>query len=1017
MSNQIVISSGAKVRSLEGVLTGTAGIVNSVPLGGANGVATLDALGKVPLSQLPASVVTYLGTWNAATNTPTLTNGVGDTGDLYICNVAGTVNFGAGPITFAVGDWVIYSGTEWQKSAGASGTVTSVALTESGDALTITGSPITTSGTINIGFAGTGSQYIKGDGTLATFPTTIDQAKRLITEVYNSTGATLTKGTVVYINGGQGNLPTVTKAQANNDANSAQTYGVVQDDITNNNNGFVVVLGSLTDLDTSAYVVGTQLYLSGTTAGAWTSTKPSAPIHLVYVAIVVRSHPTQGVVEVRIQNGYELDELHDVAISAPVNNQGIFYNSSNDLWENKSIATALGYTPANDALVVKLAGTQTITGQKTFSTTLFGTSAEFSSSILSPIVSILDSSTYTKVVRLQTLAATNRDVYFPDLNGTVTLLEGSQTFTGSKTFGGAVSFNFAGSSPIVNYGLSLVKGNTPPVTSGAWSNIYASSGNNNLTIIDTNNTSVLQFQGSSSYTYTFPAATGTIALTSNLSSYVPYTGATTNVDLGINSLATTGSISANNGTFIGAGSLAGQVILKWGSGFNSIASYSGIGGISGGFYLNTNIAGATKVALFDLSGLTNSTQRTFTFPDASGTIALTSQLTNGTVTSVTVGTGEAGTNVSANVATSTTTPVITINIPIASATNTGKLSNTDWTTFNNKLNLTGGTLTGALNGTSAVFSSTIDGTIINSTSNAFRLNGNNALSLVTLNSQSVVKINAAGFWGVQLVGANDQGIVINNTGNVGIGTSSPNANLEVSVSNTIGSFARFRLNSPYYNNWDILNDSGLAFIRGTSEYMRITSGGEVLIGGTSTTGSGLTIYNSNVGGTGTEIRCTATSGNNVVMYARMAVSGTTSNYFFAAQDNTQDKIYIYGNGNVVNRNNSYGTLSSDIKLKQDILDANSQWDDIKNLRVVNFRYIDDVERDGEAALKQIGFIAQEVEQVSPSLVYETKSPESEDTWKSIKTSIIHLKALKALQEAMSKIEQLEAKVSALENKS
>ena len=85
------------------------------------------------------------------------------------------------------------------------GTVTSVAITESGDALTITGSPITTSGTINIGFAGTGAQYIKGDGTLATFPTTIDQAKNLITEIYNNTGATLTKGTIVYITGGQGN--------------------------------------------------------------------------------------------------------------------------------------------------------------------------------------------------------------------------------------------------------------------------------------------------------------------------------------------------------------------------------------------------------------------------------------------------------------------------------------------------------------------------------------------------------------------------------------------------------------------------------------------------------------------------------------------------------------------------------------------------------------------------------------------------------------------------------------------
>ena len=170
MSNQIVISSGAKLRNLNGVITGTTGVLDSVPLGGANGVATLDSSGKVPVSQLPSSVVTYLGTWNAATNTPTLANGTGDAGDMYLCNVAGTVNFGAGPITFAVGDWVLYGSGTWQKSNGQNGTVTSVAVTESGDALTITGSPITTSGTINIGFAGTSAQYVAGDGSLITFP-------------------------------------------------------------------------------------------------------------------------------------------------------------------------------------------------------------------------------------------------------------------------------------------------------------------------------------------------------------------------------------------------------------------------------------------------------------------------------------------------------------------------------------------------------------------------------------------------------------------------------------------------------------------------------------------------------------------------------------------------------------------------------------------------------------------------------------------------------------------------------
>jgi hypothetical protein len=171
MSQQIQITGGAKVRNLEGVLTGTSGVVNSLAINVPNGIPQLDGSGKILVNQLPNSVMEYKGSWNAATNTPTLTNGTGNAGDVYLCEVAGTVNFGAGPIAFFVGDQVVYSGSIWQRASGATGTVTSVAVTESGDALTITGSPITTSGTINIGFTGNSGQYVNGAGGLTTFPT------------------------------------------------------------------------------------------------------------------------------------------------------------------------------------------------------------------------------------------------------------------------------------------------------------------------------------------------------------------------------------------------------------------------------------------------------------------------------------------------------------------------------------------------------------------------------------------------------------------------------------------------------------------------------------------------------------------------------------------------------------------------------------------------------------------------------------------------------------------------------
>lgn len=83
--------------------------------GEADGYAPLDGNAKVPLANMPASVFTYKGAWNAATNTPELADGVGTSGDTYRVTNAGSVDFGAGAISFAVGDKAIYNGTLWEK--------------------------------------------------------------------------------------------------------------------------------------------------------------------------------------------------------------------------------------------------------------------------------------------------------------------------------------------------------------------------------------------------------------------------------------------------------------------------------------------------------------------------------------------------------------------------------------------------------------------------------------------------------------------------------------------------------------------------------------------------------------------------------------------------------------------------------------------------------------------------------------------------------------------------------------
>ena len=105
---------------------GTAATKNA---GSALGVATLDSGGKIPTSQLPAGVFTYAGTWNASTNTPTLANGTGVSGTIYQVSTAGTVNFGAGNVTFTQNDWVIYNGSIWEVSPGNDGVYQVAGLT------------------------------------------------------------------------------------------------------------------------------------------------------------------------------------------------------------------------------------------------------------------------------------------------------------------------------------------------------------------------------------------------------------------------------------------------------------------------------------------------------------------------------------------------------------------------------------------------------------------------------------------------------------------------------------------------------------------------------------------------------------------------------------------------------------------------------------------------------------------------------------------------------------------------
>jgi hypothetical protein len=174
-----------------------------------------------------------------------------------------------------------------------------------------------------------------------------------------------------------------------------------------------------------------------------------------------------------------------------------------------------------------------------------------------------------------------------------------------------------------------------------------------------------------------------------------------------------------------------------------------------------------------------------------------------------------------------------------------------------------------------------------------------------------------------------------------------------------------------------------------TERMRIGSDGRINMFAGS--GSSLEVANSNAAGT-----------TNYIMIGRhssIAINGGTTSYV------------VYTNGNVQNSNNSYGAIS-DIKLKENIVDANSQWDDLKALQVRNYNF-----KEGQTHT-QIGLVAQEVELVSPGLVSESPDRDEEGNdlgtvTKSVNYSVLYMKAVKALQEAMERIEALEADVAAL----
>lgn len=221
---------------------------------------------------------------------------------------------------------------------------------------------VTPNGTLAVGgtewndTVGVSQTLLKGGSV--TLKNGVDLVARVVNKVSPNTTLTKAAYQVVKISGAQGQRLAVNLAQANNDNNSADTLGVVTETIAPNQEGFIMTVGQLEGINTTGslqgetWADGNVLYLSPTVAGRITNVKPTgATGHIVIIGYVEYAHANNGKIYVKIMNGWELDELHNVYINTGTlaNNDALIYESSTQLWKNKTIATALGFTPENVA--------------------------------------------------------------------------------------------------------------------------------------------------------------------------------------------------------------------------------------------------------------------------------------------------------------------------------------------------------------------------------------------------------------------------------------------------------------------------------------------------------------------------------------------------------------------------------------------------------------------------------------------------------------------------------------------
>jgi len=410
----------------------------------------------------------------------------------------------------------------------------------------------------------------------------------------------------------------------------------------------------------------------------------------------------------------------------------------------------------------------------------------------------------------------------------------------------------------------------------------------------------------------------------------------------------------------------------------SIITGGGVG-IAKALYVGTtaNVAGAvTLQSTLGITGVVTLTAQPI-LSSLTATKPVFTDASKGLVSTGTLGADQGGTGVANNVA--------------ATVTSSGNFAFTR-------------TLTGATNVT------------LPTTGTLATLAGTETLTNKTLTTPVISSLSSAAATALTLQSAGTTAITVSTSQNVGIGTASPTQKLQVAGNVFVSAGQYFMWDNAGAWSWQSDASTYLRAYYAGNEALRIDSSGNLLVGQSSSSFGGGICLTKGASNSIANFTNTTGSGSQCVRATLGTGANDTSSYLYIGSANSQDQLYIYGNGNVVNRNNSYGALS-DIKLKENVVDASPKLNDVMQLKVRNFNFKTDPDS------KQIGFIAQEFEEVFPSLIDNTISPnDPDDVIKSIKTSVLVPILVKAIQELKAindtqaeTINALTARITALEN--